>query len=276
MILKYEIGLFNQVIGNIIFLIFGLFHIPFFLRAYIKRLWNEFFLICGSILILFSFYLTGNISYIYRILATIEIFYIDIFQIFHYIMLISGLTLYLYCSHKLPRHVRQRKKKWKDSSLYLKKISKDISSFENGYTPRPYSIKTSINFDDSKSFIEFSRSYVIFLERNYLINGRLFFQDFFYLFITNNFKKDFFGRIKNFCLFRGNITNQSWIKINKSGEIQILLSKKDYKEFTQPVSYHEVCSNLGSKFHQSIKLFLSNDLQRSLNSLYLIERDLLI
>lgn len=223
-------------------------------RASYKRVWNEIFQYSGLLLFLNGLLLDRFLPINYQMWFLVGVG-------------LPGLIIYIIGASNFPRNVQRRRRKWKSAAPLLMKSSQDVSSFENGYTPRPYSITTQLEFEDSQSFSKSCKSYAKFLAHNFLIVGKIIQQESLYLFITKNFKKRFHRRIKDFLQFRGDIEHQSWIRILQTGEIQVKFSQKDYDKFTQPVSYHEICSSLGRAFERSIQLFLKGATYGSLYSL---------
>ncbi|MFX1294081.1 MAG: hypothetical protein ACFFD2_04385 [Promethearchaeota archaeon] len=234
--------------------IMSIFSIFLLIRVGYKRVWNEFFHYFGLLLFLngsiFNYYLPINYDLLF--LAGVKL---------------PGLILWGIGASNYPRNVQRRQRKLKSAAPLLIKSCQDISSFENGYTPRPYSLSTRLEFEGSQFFSSFCKSYVKFLAHNFLIVGKSIQQESLFLFVTKNFKKRFFRRIKDFLQFRGDIERQSWVRILQTGDIQVKFSQKDYDEFTEPASYHEICSSLGHTFEKSIQLFLRGSNYGSLYSL---------
>ncbi len=135
--------------------------------------------------------------------------------------------------------VLNRKIKWRTREL-LELAAMPVKETRDGFTERPLSLG---KIDATEHEIE---SFALFISKNmiampYRESQRIIFS------LTSSYWK------QN-GLSRG-YEDESWISINKQGDVNVYISKNDYLLYKDNFSFDQLCSNLGHLFIEFFELF---------------------
>ena len=59
--------------------------------------------------------------------------------------------------------------------------------------------------------------------------------------------------------FRPNYIDMSWIAFNFNGDVSVHISKKDYLQYKDRLSFDRLCASMGDLFREFLELFLNNE-----------------
>lgn len=211
-----------------------------------------------SVFSLFIYYRTRNNSYIAAFL----------FQFFYGLYLLfnpKGLfhvpdpriaNLFLVCSIVstiwLVYLLSQRKTKWKGREVF-EMAAKSIEPDPDGFTSRPRPAgRIDCTRDELIGFAEFLRRNLIAMPHEE--DNRITFviikmgEELGYIFNPNQFR-----------------INRTWVSFDFGGNVSVRMSKKDYLDFKEELSFDQLCENLGKLFIGFMEYYKKGESQRILD-----------
>lgn len=239
-------GLFQPVIAIFLFLaIFLLFNltwalfslsIVYFLYTLLSikfstKTKNPNFLVPGTFQLLFAIYLLvlpEGLVPITRIEPRIFLAVAVLFMIF---------SAYLMFTKKL---------KWKGREIF-ELSAQNVSIKEGSFTGRPKPI-TKIDFS-LQQIKEFSQ----FFQKN--LFGLTYYSDKQIYFVPVKMGDEYKMLINS----QSHILDKTWVSFAESGEIIVHISKKDYLEYKEDLSFNDLCDNMGNVFIDFIDSYFKNE-----------------
>ncbi|MBP6977811.1 MAG: hypothetical protein PHD61_05930 [Bacteroidales bacterium] len=67
--------------------------------------------------------------------------------------------------------------------------------------------------------------------------------------------------------FRTDYEDRSWVAIDYNGEVTVQISKRDYLEYKDQLSFDQLCESMGNLFKEFLEIFLKNEGVRIINRL---------
>jgi len=148
----------------------------------------------------------------------------------------------------------QRKTKWKGREVF-EMAAKSIQPDPEGFTSRPRPAgKTDFTMDDLMGFAEFLRKNLIAMPHR---------EDGIIVFIIIKMGEEL-GYMFNPEGFRQNGT---WVSFDFKGNVSVSMSKKDYLDFKEELSFDQLCDNLGKLFISFMEYYKKGETQRILDRL---------
>jgi hypothetical protein len=148
----------------------------------------------------------------------------------------------------------QRKTKWKGREVF-EMAAKSIEPDPDGFTSRPRPIgKTEYSMDELMGFAEFLRKNLIAMPHR---------EDNIIIFIIIKMGEEL-GYMFNPERFRQNGT---WISFDFDGNVSVSMSKKDYLDFKEELSFDQLCDNMGKLFISFMEYYKKGEPQRILDKL---------
>ncbi len=148
----------------------------------------------------------------------------------------------------------QRKAKWKGREVF-ELASKSVETTLNGFTERPhYSGKAGYSAGQLKEFAGFLKKNLIampFYEEKQVVLVPVKMSDEF-SFIFNPF---------NFRM------NHTWIAFDFDGNVSVSISKKDYLDYREELTFDQLCSNLGMLFIEFLEYFKKGEAEKIVDKL---------
>ena len=152
--------------------------------------------------------------------------------------------------------VLNKKIKWRTREI-LELSAMPVEETRNGFTERPLSIgKIDATEKEINSFAEFISKNMIAMP--YQENGKIIFS------ISSSYWKQ--------NGLRRGYEDESWISVNKSGEVNVFISQNDYLMYRDTYSFDQLCNNMGHLFIEFFELFKKGEgirIMDKLNALHL-------
>ncbi|MBT3207302.1 MAG: hypothetical protein HN704_03255 [Bacteroidetes bacterium] len=147
-----------------------------------------------------------------------------------------------------------RKVKWKGREVY-ELAAMAVKETSNGFTERPYPTgKLNYSKHDLLEFASFLRSNQIalpFYEENEIAFVPIKMGQEFRFLYTNDY----------------NYKDKSWILFDYMGNVTVHISKKDYLEYKENLSFDQLCESMGNLFKDFFELFLKGEELRIIDRL---------
>ena len=148
----------------------------------------------------------------------------------------------------------QRKTKWKGREVF-EMAAKSIQPDPEGFTTRPRPAgKTDFTKDELQGFAEF-------LKRNLIAMPHR--EDNNIVFVIIKMGEEL-GYMFNPERFRQNGT---WILFDFNGNVSVSMSKKDYMDFKEELSFDQLCDNIGKLFISFLEYYKKGEAERILDKL---------
>lgn len=143
----------------------------------------------------------------------------------------------------------RRKAKWKGREIF-ELASMKIETAENGFTRRPRpSGKTEFTLSEIKEFAFFLQKNLIsmpFQETNRMVFVPVKMGDEFnFIFSPQNFRR-----------------TRSWIAFDYNGYVTVYISKRDYLDYREELSFDELCENMGVLFIEFLDYYKKGEAER--------------
>lgn len=139
-----------------------------------------------------------------------------------------------------------RKTKWKGREVF-ELAATTVDEASNGFTARPRPTgKTDYSKEDILAFARFLKKNQIalpFEEEDKVVLVLVMMGREFSLLYT----------------YRPNYTERSWIAFTFSGDVTVHISKKDYLEYKDQLSFDRLCESMGELFKEFLELFLKGE-----------------
>jgi hypothetical protein len=123
----------------------------------------------------------------------------------------------------------------------LELAAQPVESTEDGFTARPYPVgQTEYSPQEMSAFGKYCAKNLIampYREENKII-----------LVLTIDKLKDIFW-------FRKNYAESTYISFDTNGKVEVNISKKDYKQYRDELTFDQLCSSLGNLFIEFLELF---------------------
>ena len=150
--------------------------------------------------------------------------------------------------------VFRKKAKWKGREVF-ELASMQIVEEKNGFTARPRPVgKAEYTWDELKGFAGFLRKNLVampFFEGNSVVFVPVKFGDEFrFLFKPDSFREA-----------------RTWIAFDSGGNISVTISKKDYLDYRDELSFDQLCENLGKLFAEFMEYYRRGEADRIVYSL---------
>jgi hypothetical protein len=213
-----------------------------------------------SLFSLFIWYRTRNISYVAAFLFQ---FFYGLYLMFNPKGLLKtpdpGMAnFFLVCSIIstiwLVYLLSQRKTKWKGREIF-EMAAKSIEPDPDGFTSRPRPAgKTDYTKDDLLGFAEFLKRNLVAMPHRE--DNKIVFviikmgEELVYMFNPEWFRQ-----------------NGTWILFDFNGNVSVSMSKKDYMDFKEELSFDQLCDNLGKLFISFMEYFKKGEAERILDKL---------
>ena len=147
-----------------------------------------------------------------------------------------------------------RKVKWKGREVY-ELAAMSVKDTSNGFTERPYPTgKINYSRRDLIDFASFLRSNQIALP---------FYEDNKIAFVPIKMGHEFKFLYTN----NANYKDESWILFDYEGNVTVHISKKDYLEYKESLSFDQLCESMGNLFKEFFELFLKGEEVRVIDRL---------
>ncbi|MDD5507087.1 MAG: hypothetical protein PHD25_02005 [Bacteroidales bacterium] len=147
-----------------------------------------------------------------------------------------------------------RKTKWKGRELF-ELAAASVNETSDGFTQRPRPAG-KINF-----LKEDLLAYAGFLRRNHI--ALPFIEMDRVVLVPVKMGREFSLLYR----FRPDYRDRSWVAIDYNGEVTVQISKRDYLEYKDQLSFDQLCESLGNLFKEFLEIFLKNEGVRIINRL---------
>ncbi|MCD4771959.1 MAG: hypothetical protein K8R41_01100, partial [Bacteroidales bacterium] len=147
-----------------------------------------------------------------------------------------------------------RKVKWKGREIF-ELAAMSIKDAKNGFTERPFPTG-KINFSKS-DLIEFAT----FLRVNQI--ALPFFEDNKIALVPIKMGQEFYYLYYNNIEYR----DKTWIMFDYSGDVSVHISKKDYLDYKESLSFDQLCDSMGDLFKEFFDLFVKGEEVRIIDRL---------
>lgn len=193
---------------------------------------------------LFSFYVaikTQNLGYrvagLYQLFVALTCFVIlenqELGRIFLLCFFVTGMWL--------AALAVQKKLKWRGREL-LELAARRVDSSENGFTARPMPAgKTEVTEEELLNFTTFISKNLIALP--YRTDNKVFFVPL------------KMGQEYNYLLGFTNPQNGSWISFDFNGQVSVNISKTDYYDFQDDLTFDRLCQSLADLFIEFLEMY---------------------
>ena len=218
------------------------------------------FLLLYSLFSLLAYYRTRNhvysLGFLYQVLAALLISTSE-FGMFplndeKYYKLLSIIVLALIIM--LIYLMATRKAKWKGREV-LELAARSIEPLPDGFTERPKPAGTArYTRDELMGFAEYLQRNLVAMP--YLEDNRIVFvpakmgDEFRYVMSPQRFRLE-----------------KTWIAFDFSGNVTVMISKKDYLQYKEELSFDQLCENMGSVFIRFLEYFKKGEEDRIIFSL---------
>jgi len=147
-----------------------------------------------------------------------------------------------------------RRAKWKGREIF-ELASMSIEPQPDGFTERPHpSGRSEYTRNDLIGFAEFLRKHLVampYFEENRVVFVPVKMEDEFgYLFNPEKFRQ-----------------NRSWIAFDFQGNVTVNISRIDYLDYKEELSFDQLCDNLGKLFIEFLKYYRKGEADRIVNKL---------
>jgi len=147
-----------------------------------------------------------------------------------------------------------RKVKWKGREVY-ELAAMSVKDATNGFTERPYPTG-KINYSKSDLF-----DFASFLRRNQI--ALPFYEENKIAFVPIKMGQEFKFLYTN----NANYKDKSWILFDYEGNVTVHISKKDYLEYKESLSFDQLCESMGNLFKEFFELFIKGEEVRIIDRL---------
>ena len=135
-----------------------------------------------------------------------------------------------------------KKIKWRGREI-LEMAAAPVEDTSNGYTPRPLpSGKTEFSEEQIMEFAKFSRRNLIAV--SYVGKDKV-------VFVPVMMGREF-GFIMG---LKNDYTDETWVSFDFDGNVTVNISHRDYLEFTEALSFDQLCASLGNLFIDFIETY---------------------
>ena len=147
-----------------------------------------------------------------------------------------------------------RKVKWKGREVF-ELAAMSVKDASNGFTERPYPTG-KINYSrrdlfDFASFLRYNQIALPFYEENKIAFVPIKMGQEFKFLYTNNF----------------DYKDSSWVLFDYEGNVTVHISKKDYLDYKENLSFDQLCESMGNLFKEFFELFIKGEEVRIIDRL---------
>ena len=169
--------------------------------------------------------------------------------------------------HEAPTHIRlllvgigalwlcllylvlSRRIKWRGREI-LRLAAEPVKDTQDGYTERPLPVgKREYTRQEVMAFADFARRHLIAL--SHVTDDKV-------VLVPVKMGKEF-GHILG---LHGDYTEDTWVSFDSEGEVSAHISRDDYLEFTETLSFDQLCESLGHLFGEFLELFTRGEQTR--------------